>query len=278
MSNETPIGLAQRPYSWRLLAILVVAILASVILITPYSLAVQADSLRTAKLPLPLPLLLPIQWVETTVLYGIIAAIGLAVAGRIGLGLPFLESWLAGKPNWPHVRKFALPAVIAGVLAGIAILVLDTGVFAPRLLAEFRQLGLKEPQAAGLAAPAWAGFLASFYGSITEEVLLRLFVLSLLAWIGRFVNHTPEGRPGLGALWVANGLAAILFGLGHLPATAAAGLPIDALVVTRAIVLNGLAGLVFGWFYWTFGLEAAMVSHFSGDIVLHVIWPLLAGH
>jgi membrane protease YdiL (CAAX protease family) len=44
------------------------------------------------------------------------------------------------------------------------------------------------------------------------------------------------------------------------------------------VVLNGLAGLVFGWFYWTFGLEAAMVSHFSGDIVLHVIWPVLAGH
>jgi membrane protease YdiL (CAAX protease family) len=73
---------------------------------------------------------------------------------------------------------------------------------------------------------------------------------------------------------VANVLAAILFGLGHLPATHAAGLPVDTLVITRAIVLNGLLGLIFGWLYWTFGLEAAMVSHFSGDIVLHVIWPL----
>jgi len=48
-------------------------------------------------------------------------------------------------------------------------------------------------------------------------------------------------------------------------------------VVTRAIVLNGLAGIVWGWLYWKSGLEAAMVSHFSADIVLHVIWPLLAG-
>lgn len=78
-------------------------------------------------------------------------------------------------------------------------------------------------------------------------------------------------------LWIANLLAAILFGLGHLPATAALGLHIDAMLVTRALVLNGLGGLVFGWFYWSMGLEAAMVCHFSADIVLHIIWPLIGG-
>jgi len=271
MSDETPSGSVRRPYNWRLLGLLVAAILLSLILVTPYVLAIQ-PRLKTAKLPLPLSILMPIQWVATTVFYGVIAAGGLAIAGRIGLGLPFLESWLAGKPDWARLRRFVWPAVISGVFAGIAAEVLEKGVFAPRLSAEFRQLGLKEPH---LAVPRWAGFLASFEGGVTEEILLRLFVLSLLAWIGRFLNRTPEGRPGLGALWVANVFAAVLFGLGHLPAThAATGLPVDALVTTRAIALNGLLGLTFGWLYWTFGLEAAMVSHFSGDIVLHVIWPL----
>jgi membrane protease YdiL (CAAX protease family) len=278
MSNQAPNVVSRKSYNWRLLVILVVAILVSVILITPYSLSLQANALATAKLPLPLTLLLPIQWLETTVVYGIVAAIGLFIAGRIGLGLPFLESWLAGKPDWARVRKFVLPAILAGVLASLAILALDAGVFAPRLSAELSQLALQGQQTPTLFPPAWAGFLASFYGGITEEILLRLFMLSLFAWIGRFLNRTPEGRPGLTALWVANIVAAVLFGLGHLPATAAAGLPLDALVITRAIVLNGLAGLVFGWFYWTFGLESAMVSHFSADIVLHVIWPLVAGH
>jgi membrane protease YdiL (CAAX protease family) len=277
MGNQELSVSSRRPLNWRILIILVVAILVSVILVTPYSLSLQANTLATAKLPLPLALLLPIQWLETTVLYGIVAAIGLFIAGRIGLGLPFLESWLAGKPDWARVRKFVVPAILAGVLASVAIIALDAGVFAPRLSAELGQSGLQGQQASALTPPVWAGFLASFYGGITEEILLRLFMLSLFAWIGRFVNRTPEGRPGLAALWAANILAAVLFGLGHLPATAAAGLPLDALVVTRAIVLNGLAGLVFGWFYWTFGLEAAMVSHFSADIVLHVLWPLLAG-
>jgi membrane protease YdiL (CAAX protease family) len=45
-------------------------------------------------------------------------------------------------------------------------------------------------------------------------------------------------------------------------------------VVLRAIVLNGLAGVAFGYLYFTRGLESAIVSHFSADIVLHVILAL----
>jgi len=277
MNSEASNGSMQKPYNWRLLGILVAAVLASVILITPYSLSLESNSLATAKLPLPLTVLIPLQWLQTTILYGILAAIGLFIANRIGLGAPFLESWLAGKPEWDRVRKFALPAIIAGVLAAIVIILLDSFVFGPQLSADLKRLGINL-SSASLTPPAWEGFLASFYGGTTEEILLRLFTLSLFAWLGRFVNHTPDGRPGEIALWVANVLAAILFGLGHLPATAAAGLPMDALVITRAIVLNGLAGLVFGWFYWKHGLEAAMISHFSSDIVLHVIAPLLMGH
>jgi hypothetical protein len=279
MSSETTSNaIARKPYNWRLLGILVAMVLVSVILITPYALSLQSATLANQKLPIPLTILIPIQWLQTTILYGILAATGLFIANRIGLGLPFIESWLAGKPDWAQVRKFALPAIIAGVAAAIVIIILDAGIFSPQLVLDLQHLGLKMPAAASGATPAWEGFLASFYGGTTEEILLRLFALSLFAWIGRFVNRAPDGHPGEAALWAANILAAILFGLGHLPATATAGLPMDALVITRAVVLNGLAGLVFGWFYWKHGLEAAMLSHFSSDIVLHVILPLLTGH
>ena len=277
MNTETTPIPTRKPYNWRLLAILLVAIFISVILITPYSLALQAETLKNAKLPMPLALLLPLQWLQTTVLYGVLAAIGLWIANRIGLGLPFLESWLAGKPDWPLVRKFIWPAVIAGALAGVVIIALDAVVFGPRVALELKQLGMNQSLLATITPPAWKGFLASFYGGVTEEILLRLFMLSLFAWIGRFFSRTSAGRPSTAVFWIANILAAILFGLGHLPTTAAMGLPMDALVITRAVVLNGIGGLVFGWFYWTFGLESAMVSHFSADMVLHVILPLLSG-
>jgi len=51
MSNQAVNDVTRKPYNWRLLVILVVAILVSVILITPYSLSLQAKSLATAKLP-----------------------------------------------------------------------------------------------------------------------------------------------------------------------------------------------------------------------------------
>jgi membrane protease YdiL (CAAX protease family) len=74
-------------------------------------------------------------------------------------------------------------------------------------------------------------------------------------------------------LWIANMLAAILFGLGHLPATSML-LPLTPLVITRAIILNGLLDVAFGYLYMTRGLESAMISHFSADIVLHVLLAL----
>ena len=79
----------------------------------------------------------------------------------------------------------------------------------------------------------------------------------------------------IGFLWIATLLAAVLFGIGHLPGTAAIGLSLDSLVITRALVLNGLGGVVFGWLYWTRGLESAILAHFSADVVLHAVVPLI---
>jgi membrane protease YdiL (CAAX protease family) len=44
----------------------------------------------------------------------------------------------------------------------------------------------------------------------------------------------------------------------------------------RTIALNAVGGLVFGWLYWKRGIEMAMLGHFSADIVLHVLAPLVA--
>jgi hypothetical protein len=57
---------------------------------------------------------------------------------------------------------------------------------------------------------------------------------------------------------------------------AAIGWPINALVITRTIVLNGLGGLAFGWLFWTFGLECAMLAHFLTDVILYTLIPLAA--
>jgi len=97
--------------------------------------------------------------------------------------------------------------------------------------------------------------------------------MSLFAWLGSFISKTSEGKPTSAVFWIANILAAVLFGLGHLPA-ASLIIPLTTLVVIRIVLLNALGGIIFGWLYQTRGLESAMIAHFAADIVLHVLLAL----
>jgi membrane protease YdiL (CAAX protease family) len=260
-------------FNWKIALILWVASLLGAVAIIPYSLTLQAPALANLNSALPpMPVIVLLALVQSGVLFAVAVVAGLFFAGRIGLGAPVLEAKLAGEPVSARVRALIVPSVVLGVAASLVILLLDTFVFAPVLRAELGGAA-NALLLTGTAPPAWQGFLASFYGGIDEEVLLRLFVLSLLAFLGKFVSRTAKGRTTLAVLWAANIIAAILFGLGHLPATAAI-LPITPPVILRAIVLNGAAGLVFGYLYFTRGLESAMLSHFSADIVLHVLAAL----
>lgn len=262
----------KKPFSWKTFFILWGAVVFGVIAIIPYTLELQSGILQDLDLPIPLPLLITIQIVQNSVLFGVLIALGLFFANRIGLGLPILEARLRGETVADKVRAILPVSIIVGAVASLLIIGLELAFFQPALVRELGDsadaLNLQTGQPA-----AWKGFLASFYGGIVEEVLLRLFVMSLFAWIGSFINKSSDGKPTSAVIWIANILAAVLFGLGHLPATATL-LPLTPLVITRAIVLNGLAGIGFGWLYWKRGLESAMIAHFSADIVLHVLLAL----
>lgn len=261
-----------KSFKWKVFFILWVATIFGVIAVIPYSLELQGATLQSLDLPIPLPALIAIQIVQSALIFGVLIAAGLFFAGRIGLGAPILEARARGESVADKIRAILPVSIIVGVVASALIIGLEILIFQPALMKELgdsaNALNLQNAQPA-----AWKGFLASFYGGIVEEVLLRLFLMSLLAWLGKFISHTADGLPASGVLWVANILAAIIFGLGHLPATAII-IPLTPLVITRAIVLNGLAGVAFGWLYWKRGLEAAMISHFSADIVLHVLLAL----
>lgn len=258
-----------KPFNWKIFWILTAAAAFGLVAVLPYTLALQAKAIATAKLPMPLWMLVPLQLLPQVILFSVLAGIGLWCANRAGLGLPILEARLRGEPVGDKLRAILPISIVLGVLAGLLIIGLDVFVFQPALKAE---LGGRASAISLAANPAaWKGLLASFYGGIDEEILLRLFVMSLLAWLGRFMSKTSDGRPTTAVLWTANVLAAVLFGLGHLPATALL-IPLTPLVILRAVVLNGLGGIAFGYLYFTRGLESAMISHFSADLVLHVLF------
>ena len=263
-----------KKFDWRIFFILLAAATFGVIAIIPYSLALQAGQLEAfkAQLTIPFPLLIVLQILQNMVIFAVAIGLGMLAANRIGLGLPILEAKLAGEKVGEKIKAILPISIIIGVVGSLIIIALDLWVFNPALTAQLgeqaRTLNLQISQPA-----AWKGLLASFYGGINEEILLRLFMMSVLAWLGKFISHTADGKPSAAVLWIANVIAAVLFGLGHLPATSAL-LPLTPLVITRAIVLNGLLGVAFGYLYMTRGLESAMISHFSADIVLHVLLAL----
>ncbi len=233
--------------------------------ILPYAFSLAGDKLLKAKLPLPALAL--ISFLQTVFLIALASGLGLLAANSVGVGAPYIQADLSGKLLPGSVLEL-LPLVLglaAGTFAVMALL--ERYVFAPHLPEALRNTDVN--------IPLWKRFLASFYGGFDEEILMRLFLVSGIVWILGRIWQTSSGIPANGAYWTAILLTAVLFGLGHLPATSAIT-PLTSVIILRAIVLNGIAGIAFGWLYWQHGLEAAMLCHFSVDILLHVIAPLFA--
>jgi len=250
---------------WKLFLILLIACIFGVILVLPYTITIQGELLQD--LPVPLYVLLAAQFIQSIVLFAVAIIVGLHLAKKVGLGLPILEGWLEGREVKSYLKSILGISIGLGILAGILIIGLD-------YLFSLAGVTINVAQEGQVNLPAWHGFLASFYGGINEEILLRLFLMTLLVWIFFKIKKTEDGKPTKVGIWLAIILAAVIFGVGHLPTVFAITTPTPLLIV-RTIILNCAGGIIFGWLYWKKGLESAMISHFSADIVLHVILPLI---
>jgi membrane protease YdiL (CAAX protease family) len=193
--------------------------------------------------------------------FAIAIFVGLSLAKRVGFEVPVLE----GKKPWSYLKSILPLSVGLGVAAAVAIILLS-------FLSYSVSLSLLKLE---MSVAWWQRLLASFEGGIAEEVLYRLFLMTLFVWIASKLRHTADGRPTNSGIWVANVLAAVLFGLGHLGFTAGL-VALTPQVIVRAVLLNGVAGVVYGWLYWKKGLESAMIAHFSTDLTLHVVTPAVA--
>lgn len=111
------------------------------------------------------------------------------------------------------------------------------------------------------------------YGAVIEEVMLRLFLMSLTAFILWKLFRRHSDKPTAGILIAANVVTAILFAAGHLPTTLVlfGG---SLMVIFRCFLLNGTFGLLFGWLYRRYGLRYAMLAHGGCHVVSKLIWIL----
>ena len=263
----------KRRWNWKVFLVLIGLLVPAGFAILPFAMHIQNTYTETDLASLGWEVLL-LDRLVNILLAVILGGIGLVLANRIGLGMPFVESWVKRESIQHRFRSAAAVGLITGVVFVLLILLLQNVVFAKPMQALFDEIGYTVPEEA--VTPPLYGFLAAFSAGVTEETLFRLFGLSLLAWLGGLLFHDSDGRPKLAVLWIANLLFAIAFGAAHLPTAAAIGWPINALIVTRTIVLNGVGGLALGWLFWTFGLESAMLAHFLADVILYTLFPIIA--
>lgn len=210
--------------------------------------------------PLPPTILRLSLLVQPTILLTIAVLIGSRLAPPLGLQAPAVVAWSNRQNGWPLLQPQLWPALLSGLLSGVALWA----------IAGVGQFLLPPAFATASAPPLLLRFL---YGGITEEILLRWGLMTVLLWLGWRLGQRRQGQPQ--KLWVAIAivLSALVFAAAHLPYASAIGLPLTPVVISYLLLQNGLFGLVAGYLYWRYGLEAAIVAH----AVVHLVLAILQG-
>lgn len=208
---------------------------------------------------MPPALIVALSLINPLILVVVAVTIGNLLAPSLGLRSLVAEKVSHGAPLWPQLRPHIPLALGIGILFAFVVLGLDA------LMNPFEGTDLAEAAPATLSGLLSQLVLGLLYGGIVEELLLRWGVMSLLAWIGWRIFQRGQGQAHPALVWAAITLAAVLFGVGHLPALAGM-VELTPLIVFRTILLNALGGMIFGWLYWKRSLEVAMVAHAAGHI------------
>ena len=197
-----------------------------------------------------LDLLLPITVLQTVGYAVILGILGRFFAKKIGL-------W-----HKPSFNKEGIVTVIfVSVIGGLAMILPDVFFFANFSDAIRDSYNAK---------PTPEYFIASVtYGGVVEEVMLRLFFMSGIALVLKFLSKKDSVTDR--QLVIANIISALLFAAGHLPATVMT-IGITPMIVFRCFLMNGGFGLVFGRLYRKRGIEYAMLAHAGCHIVSKAIW------
>ena len=105
-------------------------------------------------------------------------------------------------------------------------------------------------------------------GGIIEEVMMRLFFMSLVVFIISKILKKKE-IPTI-VFIISNILAALLFAAGHLPSTSAMT-TLTPVLIFRCFLFNGGLGLTFGYLYRKYNIRYAMIAHGLAHLISDIL-------
>ncbi len=232
--------------------IVLYAILAGVNLFLPQGPAV---STIPGGLPAPTPVIALAQAGFVLVLYGALGLAGFFLARK--LGLP--ELW---DERITNRQRFLIP-VLLGAGLGVFFIILDLA------FSTFNGVGR-------IPHPLFPTSLVAALGAgIGEEVLFRLFFISLWTWL--VSGLILRGRSQTPVYWVVSVFSALAFSMAHAGTVmllegwqSIAQIPPAFWV--ELILINGSLGMVAAYLFRKYGFLASAGVHFWADVAWHVVW------
>lgn len=181
-------------------------------------------------------------------------AIGCWLAPKVALDAPIASALAERRPVGPVLRRQIGPAVIAGVAVAVILVCYGWG---------SRDWFANAPAAASFQPPLVSKL---FYGGIAEELLLRWGMMTLLVWFAWKLSASRQPVPSW-CYWAGAGIAALVFAIGHLPLLYTLIPEPPAPLIGAVMTGNAIPGVIFGWLYWRYGLETAMIAHASSHAI-----------
>ena len=228
--------------------------LAGMLGVVVITVTVLPQLLGNVTLPAPLWVISLASLAQSAFLVALAVWSGVALAPRVGLHAPAFEAAVTARSIASAFRPQFLPGLLVGALAGAGLFAIG-GYASPAALAEVQQR---------FELPILARVL---YGGITEELLLRWGLMTALVWLAWRLLQGRRGAPRAVYMWLAIVVSALLFGAGHLPAAAILIGELTGDVVLFVVGVNAAFGVLFGYLFWRYGLEAAMIAHVMAHVV-----------
>lgn len=221
----------------------------------------EADEAIKQMLPYLLPFIKVASIISPTLLVSVAVLVGVLLADKVGLFSSIAEAVQKKRNFFSAFAPQIIPGLIGGAIGGTLMLI-TLKAFMGYLPTEFLEKAARMDSSLPLVTRL-------LYGGITEELLLRWGLMTLLVFglwrVFQKNQEAPESRWFVHAILIS----AFIFAIGHLPAAFSFSPRINAALVIYIIVGNAAFGLMAGYLYWKKGLESAMIAHTTAHLAAY---------
>lgn len=193
---------------------------------------------------------------STSIQYGIVfgvvlASIGIVFSKKINL-------WNKFKIN----KKAIITTIIITIISALVLFPLDRMIFGSLNTWVYESYNSKPT-----IYKILGGLLV---GGIIEEVMMRLFFMSLIVLIISKLFYKNKKEIPTFVFVISNILSSLLFAAGHIPSTMTMTI-LTPLIIFRCFLFNGALGLGFGYLYRKYNIGYAMISHGLSHLISDIL-------